>query len=145
MGYLASRGVIRLKGGDKAVKGLYLWSARAWMGSVGLEMVRLGVEGLEVRRRKIEERGVEEMGGKEEGEGEKEVLSEVEAEVEAEAEAQRKKVEAKWWRDMRVNAAWMPVTVHYSLEEGFLGQGAVAVLGLVPALTALREVWGAST
>ena len=133
--WLGSRGVVRLREG--AARRWYLWSARAWMGHVGLEFVRLGRE-LTLMRRRGKALGET---SREEKREEAEELLEDQKEVVLQ---QRRLEEAKWWRDLCVDAAWMPVTVHYSLEDGFLGPGAVAALGLIPSITALREMWKGS-
>ena len=126
--YLGSKGVL-WGWSEKEIGRWYKWSARCWMGHVGMEFVRLGRE-LVLRRRRVAEKAVVE------GQG----VAEQETDV---AIAGTKEVQ-KWWRDIYVNSAWMPITVHYSLGPGFLGSGSVAALGLVPALTALREAWRAS-
>ena len=125
--YLGSKGVLSGKvwEGERTGK-WYIWSARFWMGHVGLEFVRLG------REWTLKDQKLRTSEAKDE-EGKKEVP----------AEEERKEVE-KWWRDLKVNFAWAPITVHYSLEGGLLSSGSVAALGLIPALTALREVWTAT-
>lgn len=48
--------------------------------------------------------------------------------------------EAKWRREMVVNMAWAPLTLHWSLEKGFVNDFWVGLLGSVAGLAGLREL-----
>ncbi len=48
---------------------------------------------------------------------------------------------ARWWRELGVNAAYAPMTVHWSMEEGILGEGSVGALGIVAGMLGIREAW----
>ena len=37
--------------------------------------------------------------------------------------------ERKWWRDVLVNLLYAPMTLHYGIEGGILGETGLAVLG----------------
>ena len=80
-----------------------------------------------------QERGEGEDGAKELVVAEKEGL-EVGAEIE----------EQVWWRKVYINAAWLPLTMHYSMEEGFAGEAQVAALGLIPGIYGIRDAWKAT-
>ena len=94
----------------------YVWSARFWMMYVALEGGRLGVDMW------MSDKGEEEQGRVLKREDEKEA-------------------DEKWWRDAFTNAAYAPMTVHYSLEGGCLGEGQVGLLGLVAGVVGIRDAW----
>lgn len=81
---------------------------------VGLDFVRLGRE-IVLRK-------------------EKEQKSEVEEEGEREWKA-------KWRKDMVVNLAYAPLTVHWSLEKGLVTEFWVGLLGSVAGWTGLKVLW----
>ena len=64
---------------------------------------------------------------------------------EKEDKIERVTEEAKWWRDIYINAAWMPLTVHWSTERGIAGEGTAAALGLVAGVLGLKQAWKASS
>ncbi len=47
----------------------------------------------------------------------------------------------KWKREVGVNAAYAPMTVHYSLENGVLSEGAIGALGVVVAWLTMGKAW----
>jgi hypothetical protein len=109
--YLASKGVLCWSK-EKQTKA-WIWSSRFWMLHVGLDFVRLWKEAkLQTLKGKQKERSDEES-----------------------------KWTAKWRREMVVNAAWAPLTLHWSLEKGFAGDFWVGLLGSVAGLAGFRELW----
>ena len=114
--YLGSKGVLNF--GQRKITRWYMWSCRFWALHVLLEFVRLA----RVRALRRKE-GI--PSGREEKEGKMEVA----------------KAEAKWWRDVYINAAWMPLTIHFSTEKGFVGEGTTAALGLIAGILGLKEAW----
>lgn len=50
-------------------------------------------------------------------------------------------VDAKWWRDLYSNAAWLPMTWHYSVSGGLISDASIAALGLIAGVLGLREAW----
>ena len=50
-----------------------------------------------------------------------------------------------WLRQLKVNAAYAPMTVHYSLENGLLKESAVGVLGLIASGISLMDAWKKTT
>ncbi|KUJ22018.1 uncharacterized protein LY89DRAFT_638147 [Mollisia scopiformis] len=114
--YLSSKGVL---GWSKEQQGkAWLWSSRFWVMHVGLDFWRLGREWT-MRRNKGK--------GKEVDHG---VISQSEQEW-----------KARWRREMVLNMAWAPLTVHWSLEQGLVSDFWVGVLGTVAGITGLRELW----
>lgn len=109
--YLASKGVLGWSKEKQARA--WIWSSRFWVLHVGLDFVRLWREA-----RLRSSKGKAKEGSDEENEW-----------------------VAKWRREMVVNAAWAPLTLHWSLEEGFASDLWVGVLGSVAGLAGFRELW----
>ena len=110
-----------------------MWSARAWGVYVGLELGRLGWEA----RKWNQGRG---EGGNDGGRGKGEaelVVKEKETEGKEEGDVDWE----KWKREVGVNAAYAPMTVHYSMEGGVLSEGAIGALGVVVAWLTMGKVW----
>ena len=57
------------------------------------------------------------------------------------AKLERVREEGRWWRVVCVNAAYAPLTVHCSVEGGWVGDGVVGRLGMVVGWVGLRELW----
>jgi hypothetical protein len=115
--YLAGKGVVALpRDGAKGVMRGWLWSSRMWMVAVGFEFVRLA--------------RVAQLGARQQA-----------APKTAEARAEEA---AQWRRDMLVNLANAPLTVHWSIEGGNLGETAVGFLGMVAGLVGFRQRWAAT-
>jgi len=111
--YLASKGVLRWD--ERKQARAWVWSSRFWMTHVGLEFARLGY--LWSERRRARSKGKE-----------KEVLGDVEE-------------ERAWRRDLVSNAAYAPLTVHWSLDEGIVGDTWVGVLGTIAGGVDFAQVW----
>ena len=129
--YLAGRGVI---GWDKkTVARAWVWSSRAWMAHVALELGRLGYEWQQLK-------------GAEYGRNNKGVRNEQKAADEGEVVEEERVRErwGRWSRELGVNAAYAPMTVHYSLEEGPLGEGILGALGVVVGWLSIGRAWKAS-
>jgi hypothetical protein len=109
--YLSSKGVL---GWSKEKQSrAWIWSSRFWMLNVGLDFVRLWREAnLRTLKGKAKEGSAEDY-----------------------------KWISKWRKEMVVNAAWAPLTLHWSLEEGFAGDFWVGLLGSVAGLAGFRELW----
>lgn len=52
-----------------------------------------------------------------------------------------KEAAAKYWRSVATNAAYAPMTLHYSMEKGFMGDSWIGALGLAASAVGLGEVW----
>ena len=113
-----------------------MWSARAWGVYVGLELGRLGWE---ARKWKAKGKGDgERVGGNDGGKGK----GEAELVVKEKDGQEEKGVDwEKWKREVGVNAAYAPMTVHYSLENGVLSEGAIGALGVVVAWLTMGKAW----
>ena len=155
---LAERGVIGWGAGRR--ERVARWSLRAWCLFVGLELGRLGVEGrrmvAEERRRVTAGGKGEEVKGKGEVEGgmertESEVVGtgmslvdekgELQLSEERAGDERVRKRWAKWRTEVGINAAYAPMTVHYSLKNGPLSDGVIAALGCVVAWLTFGQAW----
>lgn len=144
----------------------WVWSSRAWMVHVGLELGRLGYEarcknvkqgqrlftGTMGEKAEIDaavrDSGAIEEEDKEGGNAALEIRQDKE-----EMESQQDDVAAQaetndWWqrwnKDIIANAAYAPMTVHYSLENGILSEGPIAALGVMVAWCRFGHAWKAS-
>jgi hypothetical protein len=109
--YLSSKGVL---GWDaKKQNKAWAWSSRFWAAHVALDVGRLAYE-------KMVSLG--------KGKGK-------EGELVTTNEAKR------WRRQLVSNMAYAPLTVHWSLEQGIVGELWVGVLGTVAGAGSLRELW----
>lgn len=120
--YLASKGILNTDGwsGDAGAKRQtwwWVWSSRFWAAHVGLEFVRLGYLWHQDSKQ-----------------------AQAEGEEKEDKLARRKKYEA-WWRQAISNAAYAPLTIHWSLEEGCVSDGWVGFCGMVAGGVGLRERW----
>ncbi|CAD6589378.1 MAG: hypothetical protein ASARMPREDX12_003752 [Alectoria sarmentosa] len=138
--YLAGKGVLGWK--KERTARAWMWSGRAWCAYVALELARLGYEWGELkgqdlgrrRRKSVDLRGIDDEG---------------EAVEKGELELRMDKVEdeglrerwGKWYREVGVNVAYAPMTVHYSLEDGILGEGAIGGLGAVVGALSIEQAW----
>jgi len=115
--YLSSKGVM---GWSKEKQGsAWAWSSRFWMAHVVMDFVRLGRE---VVLRREREKGV----------------GEVEGEIE---DLEERKWKKTWRRQFLVNAAWAPLTMHWSLESGLVSEFWVGVFGSVAGGAGLIQRW----
>ncbi|KAL9008841.1 MAG: hypothetical protein Q9173_006072 [Seirophora scorigena] len=126
----------------------YVLCSRAWALSVGCDLWRLGREyGILGRRKAKEQDGGRWKGAGREDEGMKTVQGEEGKTMEGEKTAdveERGYLSAeigRWRKEALVTACWAPVAVHYSVEGGVLGEGTVALLGLLGSAVGLREGW----
>jgi hypothetical protein len=121
--YLAGKGVIGREG--KLILRDWLWSSRCWMFAVGLEFVRLN----RVRQKwnsvdkKRQQEGV--------------VVSE-------EAKIKRRQEVVQWRKDLIVNLANSPLTLHWSVDGGTLDDTTVGFLGALAGIFGFSERWSAT-
>ena len=100
----------------------WIWSSRFWAAHVVLDLGRLW------RLRTLSRTG-EAVGALTDAEGKKEEKME------------RRSKEDGWWRQLYVNAAYAPLTLHWSLESGAVGDLGVGLLGSVAGLVGLANLW----
>lgn len=138
--YLAGKGV--LDWSKESIAKAWIWSGRAWCAYVALELARLGYEWGELkgqdfgrqRRKSIDLRETE-------NEGEIVEKGELELRMDKVEDEGLKERWEKWYRDVGVNVAYAPMTVHYSLENGILSDGAIGGLGAVVGALSIGQAW----
>ncbi|KAG6986526.1 hypothetical protein G7Y79_00079g100440 [Physcia stellaris] len=116
MAHLGDMGVLSVAENRRAR--WWLWCSRAWAVSVALEGGRLGRELVISRRGRVER--------DDKGRGERDEEGE-----EKEAKIARAVERERWWTEVLVNAAYAPMTLHWSFEGGLLPEGVVGALGMV--------------
>ncbi|KAI1457121.1 hypothetical protein F4805DRAFT_429645 [Annulohypoxylon moriforme] len=118
--YLSSKGV--LGWAPATQRKASLWSARFWAAFVGVEVGRLFYES---HRRGQRTRDEKFAGGK------------------TAAQVQRDEIEwgEGWKKSVARNLAWAPLTVHWSLEQGLLGEMAIGALASIPGIIQMRDLW----
>ncbi|MCJ1317790.1 hypothetical protein MMC15_003117 [Xylographa vitiligo] len=127
--YLGSKGVFAF--GSEKVNRWYVWSSRFWMAHVVLEFGRLARQWSISREEPASKDVKSERQGDEVNNGQ--IL------------ARREEEDREWWKQVYVNAAWLPVTVHYGSESGLVGEAQLALLGLVAGVVGIRDAWRATS
>jgi uncharacterized membrane protein YuzA (DUF378 family) len=113
--YLADHKVLSIK--SESVNKAWLWSSRMWMAHVFLDFVRLG-RVYQMRQ----EAGAPKS-------------------ADYEGKIKRKQEVETWWRQFCVNTAYAPLTVHWSLEQGLVGEMTVGILGTVAGIFSIKQAW----
>ncbi|OHF03590.1 peroxin 11C [Colletotrichum orchidophilum] len=112
--YLASKGVLPMTPKQQGTAAR--WSVRFWSVFVGSELGRLAVEKLR-RQGKIRR-------------GEQDVTS---SEYRAWADV--------WARTLARQASWFPLTLHWSMDKGFVPEMGIGLLGSIPGIVQMRQLW----
>lgn len=123
--YLSSKGVLGWS--PQKQTEAWLWSSRFWMAHVGLEFIRLG------RAYTNRDRGTEEQKRRDGPKGD--VWTD---------RGEREWFEG-WKRELLVNTAWAPLTLHWSLENGLISDFWVGVFGSVAGIVGTRKAWKAAS
>lgn len=119
-GYLAANGVIGMS--PEKIARRFAFAARFWAVYVFFQFVSLG------RQRQLAQQ-------------QQNTLTALEKTSDEAKEAAVKR-EAKWWRDLYVNVAWAPLTIHWStLGGGYMPDEGVALLSLTAGWLGLRQAW----
>ncbi|KAI1102809.1 hypothetical protein F4804DRAFT_342906 [Jackrogersella minutella] len=118
--FLSSKGVLGWAPATQRKAGL--WSARFWAAFVGVEVGRLFYES---HKRGLRSREEKFAGGK--------TAAQVQRDENEWADA--------WKKSVARNLAWAPLTVHWSLEQGLLGEMAIGALASIPGVIQMRDLW----
>ena len=107
----------------------WVWSSRFWAAHVALELLRVAVLRYYATRERPDS-------------GEKTISADGEKEGKLLME-QKRKDQQLWWRDTVSNIAYMPMTLHWSVEggDGFLSDWAVGLLGAVASGSLFIHAW----
>lgn len=105
----------------------WMWSSRFWAAHVFLELIRLYVLWL---YKDYNSEAKEEKQKIEDGEKEGKLLVE-----------EKQRETWLWWRDLASNIAYAPMTLHWSVEEGFLSDAGVGLLGTIAGGALLVDAW----
>lgn len=124
--YLVSKGVLRGERWQEREMKLWAWSCRFWVAHVVLEAARLlRVRGMGWR---------EDLGAQ--SQGEKDEIS-----------VKSRSLERKWARSFYTNAAWFPLTLHWSFEnaaESPITEMYIGIFGMVAGWNGVRDAWAAT-
>lgn len=132
--YLSGKGALTSsawsgEAGKRRENRWWLWSCRFWAAHVVLELARLGV------LQYYWDRSSEAEAGKE-----KEMVTDGEKEGKM-LQAQRRRESWLWWKDLVGNCAYLPMTLHWSVEKGFLSDWGVGLLGTIASGSLLVDAW----
>ncbi|KAF2795109.1 hypothetical protein K505DRAFT_360491 [Melanomma pulvis-pyrius CBS 109.77] len=130
-GIVSSKAIAFINRGDSTTARVYLWAYRAWLGGVSCDFLRLAREAqIENRRRATREQ--------------------MQAEGKAVAvyqDEEDSKIDAKWWTDLMIAGAWLPMALHFSSGTGGIpgwNLGWMGVCGLVAGSTRAKGLWQAT-
>ncbi|KAK3401264.1 hypothetical protein B0T20DRAFT_406460 [Sordaria brevicollis] len=59
-------------------------------------------------------------------------------------EPKEKRKDESWRGNLAKNLAWAPLTVHWSSEKGMVSEMVVGLLGSIPGLVQMRELWAST-
>jgi hypothetical protein len=132
--YLSSKGVLTTASwagdvGKARENQWWLWSSRWWAAYVGVELLRLGVTRYYKTPLSIQTA--------DDGEKEDKLRRE-------ERLRQEKLDDWMWWKDLASNAAYAPMTLHWSVEQGLLSDWGVGACGMVAGGSNLLAAWKAT-
>lgn len=118
--YLSSKGIL-LDWAPATQGRAARWSARFWGAFVGIELGRLLYESHKRGQRSARER--------------------IGSRTVAEAERDEREWGEAWRKSVVRNLAWAPLTVHWSLEKGLVGEMAIGALASIPGVIQMRDLW----
>ncbi|KAF2821516.1 amidase signature enzyme [Ophiobolus disseminans] len=123
--------IARINRGDSKTARVYLWAYRAWLGGVSCDFLRLAREWqLESKRR----------GVRKQMQADGRALAEYQDEEDA-------KFDKRWWTDLVIASAWLPMALHYSSAEGGIpgwNLGWMGACGLVAGSARVKALWAST-
>lgn len=133
--YLSSKGALTTASwageqGKARENAWWLWSSRFWAAYVGVELTRLGVEWY------YHEPPAATTTPPPGGDGEKEDKLRL-----VDEQKQQALSNWMWWKDLASNAAYAPMTIHWSLPNGLLSDWGVGACGIVAGGANLADAW----
>ncbi|KAL6702390.1 hypothetical protein ACN47E_002341 [Coniothyrium glycines] len=131
-GVVSATTIAALNRGDSKTARVYLWAYRAWLGGVSCDFLRLGREWqLESRRRATR----------------RQMISEGRA-VAVYQDEEDAKFDSRWWTDLVIASAWLPMALHFSSSTGGIpgwNLGWMGACGLVAGSTRAKALWAATS
>ncbi|KAF2845531.1 hypothetical protein T440DRAFT_472557 [Plenodomus tracheiphilus IPT5] len=130
-GVVSTSAIAAINRGDSKTARVYLWAYRAWLGGVSCDFLRLAREWqLEKHRRAVRAHMVSE--GK--------AVAEYQDDEDA-------KFDSRWWTDLMIASAWLPMAVHFSSSTGGIpgwNLGWMGACGLVAGSTRIKALWAST-
>lgn len=130
-GVVSPHVIARINRGDSKTARVYMWAYRFWLGGVSCDFLRLAREWqLESRRRTIRMQMV----------ADGRAIAEYQDEED-------KRFDSRWWTDLIIAGAWLPMALNYSSETGGLpgwNLGWMGVSGLVAGSARIRALWAST-
>jgi hypothetical protein len=130
-GIVAPNVIARINRGDSKTARLYLWAYRAWLGGVSCDFLRLGREWqIESKRRATR----------------KQMQSEGRA-LAVYQDEEDEKFDKKWWTDLMIAGAWLPMALHFSDATGGIpgwNLGWMGACGMVAGSTRMKALWAST-
>lgn len=127
-GVMPKRVISLLNRGNPTTARVYLWAYRAWLGGISCDFVRLAREAQLHNQRKASRKSLRESEGKS---------------VE-DYEEEDRRFDVKWWTDLMIAGAWLPMALHFSSVTGGVpgwNIGWMGVCGLVAGSSRARGLW----
>lgn len=117
--YLASKNVLNWS--ESKQNKAWLWSSRFWASHVFLEFLRLGRVWNVHSRESVEGKGKEK---------------------EVDAERRQREWRKEWTKNLIVNSAWAPLTLHWSKDGGLISDTWVGTFGSVAGVVGVGRLLG---
>tara|TARA_R110002003_G_scaffold411_2_gene19560 strand:- start:651 stop:1292 length:642 start_codon:yes stop_codon:yes gene_type:complete len=131
-GVVAPSFIQTINRGESTTARVYLWAYRAWLGGVSCDFLRLAREWqLENKRRATR----------------KQMQSEGRAVAEYQDE-EDEKFDKRWWTDLMIASAWLPMALHFSSDKGGIpgwNLGWMGACGLVAGSTRVKALWASTS
>ncbi|CAI6337253.1 unnamed protein product [Periconia digitata] len=129
-GIVSSGVVAALNRGERTTARVYKVAFRAWLGAILCDFLRLGREAQIEGRRREARRKLQADGH----------------EIAINQDEEDAKVDRKWWSDLIIASAWLPMAAHFGSSNGIPGWniGAMGVCGLVAGGERFVGLWKAT-
>jgi hypothetical protein len=130
-GVVAPGMVARINRGDSKTARLYLWAYRAWLGGVSCDFLRLGRE-WQIENKRRTTRKIMQSEGRA---------------LAAYQDDEDQKFDRKWWTDLMIASAWMPMALHFSDATGGVpgwNLGWMGACGMVAGGTRFKALWAST-
>lgn len=127
-GVVSTSAIAAINRGDSKTARVYLWAYRAWLGGVSCDFLRLAREWqLENHRRAVRAQMV----------ADGRAIAEYQEDEDA-------KFDSRWWTDLMIASAWLPMALHFSSSSGGIpgwNLGWMGACGLVAGGTRAKALW----